>query len=185
MNKKIINLLGIFISLMLFASCGSGTIQTRAVNETTIPSTTGSTSALTSNISTTIPKIAGDIQDEISKVTNFYYESLNQKNLKMYNGTVTDKLKFEESSDGWQYMLKTHLSEKDVKIDFSKAQIEGNRILIPVIHTVTMSEDYIPSDLEPGENVVQTEIYFEKNKEGKFVIAEWGQGSILKNKSNP
>ncbi|KAF5078687.1 hypothetical protein DSECCO2_137180 [anaerobic digester metagenome] len=167
------------------ATVSDTTASGTMASETTSPAAGPAQTHVTSSGSTADPVVPAADVTGITEVTNQYYDSLNRKDIATYNASVAKKLQMEETSESWQYMKKTLISEEDISLDFSKAKWQGSRIMVPVTHTITMSEDYIPSNIEPGENLIVTEIYYEKNSQGHFMISDWGHSIILKNRSNP
>lgn len=100
-----------------------------------------------------------------------YFNSLNKNNLDEYNSIVLKDYKMQRTD--WDALQNVLVGIKNIEINFSNVTISDETVKIPVKYTQIMKNDFIPTNINPGENNITTDFLLKKSEQGKYYIADF------------
>ncbi len=149
------------IGLVVFLSVGMGCTETTSVQTQTVMESSQSTGAQPLDYN----------KGKVEEMIMMYFDSLNKGNLEEYNSAV--KKPYQQQPEHW-YSLQEDLVEiKDIAIDFNNATFSDGAIKVPVKFTQIMVDSFIPTNINPGVNIITRDFFLKIDDEGKYYIADF------------
>ena len=107
---------------------------------------------------------------EVEECLMTYFNSINNNNMDEYNSVV--KKDHLMSRATWEAMHNYIVRIKNIDIMFRKITILDGMITVPVKYNQIMTKDFIPSNLNPGENNITTDFILKQDSQGKYYITD-------------
>lgn len=157
-NKSIVSLIGMIILLSVGVGCNNNStpVKTQPVKE--------------SSQSVRSQPLEYD-KEKVENTLMAYFDSLNKDRLDEYRSVV--KKSYEMQQKDWDALQQYLVCIKDIEINFNKATYSDGTIKVPVKFTQIMDDNYIPSNINPGENNVTRDFFLEIDSEGNYYIADF------------